>query len=110
MPGATRKGTRAGAALVTSLVLSAAMKFSLFPSPSATAQVFDKVKVTKVADASAIDAGDVASFTIVVTTDAFPIDDVVLTDVLPAGLTWTVRGADAVAAGCAGVYAGGSTL
>jgi uncharacterized repeat protein (TIGR01451 family) len=70
----------------------------------------DKVSVRKVAAQDPINAGQTATFTITVTTQPFPIDGVVLTDVLPTGLTWTVSGADAVAAGCAGTYAGGSTL
>ena len=72
----------------------------------------DKIAVSKVASAATVNAGQTVTFTITLTTQPFPIDGVVLTDVLPAGINgnWTVGGADAVAAGCAGNYAPGSTL
>jgi uncharacterized repeat protein (TIGR01451 family) len=69
------------------------------------------VKVQKTAASSSINAGDTATFSIVVTSlGPAAANNVVLTDTLPAGLTWTVSGADATAAGCAGTLAGGSTL
>jgi uncharacterized repeat protein (TIGR01451 family) len=69
------------------------------------------VKVEKKAASANINAGDTASFTITVTSlGPLAANNVVLTDVLPSGLTWTVSGADATAAGCAGTLAGGSTL
>jgi uncharacterized repeat protein (TIGR01451 family) len=63
----------------------------------------DKIAVLKLAlqgnkwvsDAS-INEGDTATFKIVLTTQPFQIDGVVLTDVLPTGVTWSVSGADAV--------------
>ncbi len=69
------------------------------------------VSVRKTAAASTVQAGQTASFSIVVSSlGPAAASNVVLSDVLPSGLTWTVSGADAAAAGCAGTLAGGSTL
>ena len=55
----------------------------------------DKIAVQKVAVKSNLNEGSVAAFTITLTTQPFPIDGVVLTDVLPPGGPWTVSGPDA---------------
>ena len=69
------------------------------------------VKVEKTAAKSSISAGETIAFSIKVSSiGSATANNVVLTDTLPSGLTWTVSGADAVAAGCAGTLAGGSTL
>jgi len=69
------------------------------------------VSVKKTAASSSINAGDAASFTLTVSSlGPASATNVVLSDVLPGGVTWTVSGADATAAGCAGTLAGGSTL
>jgi hypothetical protein len=82
----------------------------LASSPAITSAV-DKVQVLKTADSATISAGGVAAFTITVTSAPFPVDNVVLTDILPAGITWTVSGDGSLATpNCNGVYAGGSTL
>jgi len=69
----------------------------------------DKIAVQKVAlqgnrevSAASINEGDTATFKITLTTQPWPIDGVVLTDVLPAGVTWTVSGPDAAACTIAG--------
>jgi uncharacterized repeat protein (TIGR01451 family) len=90
---------------------AALTKFSNLDVTATVVNCAGDVSVKKTAAASSIQAGQVASFSIVVTSLG-PSDasNVVLTDVLPSGLTWTVSGADATAAGCAGTLAGGSTL
>ncbi|HEY3059317.1 MAG TPA: hypothetical protein VGL99_10120 [Chloroflexota bacterium] len=55
----------------------------------------DKIAVQKVALENNLGEGNVASFRITLTTQPFPIDGVVLTDVLPPGGPWTVSGPDA---------------
>src|SRR5205823_12079950 len=55
----------------------------------------DKIAVQKVAVHTNIGEGNLAAFTITLTTQPFPIDGVVLTDVLPPGGPWTVSGPDA---------------
>lgn len=115
MHGITRRRALGGGAAFFSLAFSVVLMASLFVASSAISRAQtdgdkDKVAVTKVAAQGTVNAGDTITFTITVTTQPFPIDGVVLSDVLPVGITWTVSGADAVAAGCAGVYAGGSTL
>jgi len=89
-----------------SVTLSAVLILSLFV---ATGIVFavdgdhDKIAVLKVAlqgnrevANATIQEGDTATFKIVLTTQPFQIDGVVLTDELPDGVTWSVSGADAV--------------
>lgn len=69
------------------------------------------ISIAKTPDAGSINAGADAVFTIVVTNNG-PIsaENVTLTDVLPAGLSWTVGGADASACTGTNPHAGGSTL
>jgi len=85
-----------------------------FSELAVTATIVDcraDVAVKKTAAASSIQAGQTASFSIVVSSlGPSSASNVVLTDTLPSGVTWTVSGADAVAAGCAGTVAGGGTL
>jgi len=57
----------------------------------------DKIAVQKVAVKTNLNEGSAAAFTITLTTQPFPIDGVVLTDVLPPGGPWTVSGPDAAA-------------
>jgi uncharacterized repeat protein (TIGR01451 family) len=69
------------------------------------------VKVEKTAAKASVNAGETVSFSIVVSSiGSATANNVVLSDTLPSGLTWTVSGTDATTAGCAGSYAGGSTL
>jgi uncharacterized repeat protein (TIGR01451 family) len=69
------------------------------------------VKVEKTAANASVNAGETIAFSITVSSiGSATANNVVLSDTLPNGLSWTVSGADAVAAGCAGTYAGGSTL
>jgi len=124
MRSISRRRALGGGGAVIGLVVSVALMVGLFVIQAAVsiAQTtdgdHDKISVVKVAlqgnrevSSASIREGDTASFKIVVTTQPFPIDGVVLTDVLPAGVaSWTVTGADAVAAGCGGTYAGGATL
>lgn len=95
-----------------SLTLSAVLMLSLFVATGVAVAVdgdHDKIAVLKVAlqgnrevsDAT-IQEGDTATFKIVLTTQPFQIDGVVLTDVLPAGVTWTLSGPDSVACVIAG--------
>jgi len=106
-----------GGVALFSLVLSIIMMLGLFAGNAAisiaqTDGDHDKIAIRKVANAGTVNAGDTVTFTITVTTQPFPIDGVVLTDTLPTGITgnWTVGGADAVAAGCPGIYAPGALL
>ncbi len=69
------------------------------------------VKVVKTAASPSVNVGSTASFSIVVSSlGPNTASNVVLSDVLPSGATWTVSGADATAAGCAGAIPGGNTL
>ena len=88
-----------------SVTLSAVLMLSLFVATGVAMAVdgdHDKIAVLKLAlqgnrwvsDAS-INEGDTATFRIELTTQPFPIDGVVLTDELPAGVTWTLSGPDA---------------
>jgi hypothetical protein len=88
-----------------SVTLSAVLMLSLFVATGVATAIdgdHDKIAVLKlalqgnkwVADAS-INEGDTATFKIVLTTQPFQIDGVVLTDVLPAGVNWSVSGSDA---------------
>jgi hypothetical protein len=62
---------------------------ALFVSdPSVSLAQTDKVSVVKTADASPINAGATAAFTIVVRTFDHPVDNVTLSDPLPAGVNW----------------------
>lgn len=89
--------------MVLSLLASAVLVLGPLGAMTAVAVdgTHDKIAVVKLAlqgnrwvtDAS-IQEGDTASFRIVLTTQPFPIDGVVLTDVLPLGVTWSVSGAD----------------
>jgi len=63
------------------------------------------VKVEKTAARSTINAGENISFNIVVSSiGTATATNVVLTDVLPSGVSWTASGA------CTGTFAGGATL
>jgi len=113
----SRRRALGGGAAFLSLVLSIMLITGLLLanvgiSSAQTDGDHDKVSVQKQANAATLNAGDTVTFTITVTTQPFPINGVVLTDTLPTGITgnWTVSGADAVAAGCAGAYAPGATL
>jgi hypothetical protein len=87
------------------MTLSAVLMVSLFMATSVAAVDgdYDKIAILKLAqqgnrwvpDAS-IQEGDTAAFKIVVTTQPWPIDDVVVTDELPAGVNWSLSGADSV--------------
>jgi uncharacterized repeat protein (TIGR01451 family) len=69
------------------------------------------VKVVKTTSTPTITAGGQASYGITVTANGPAAStNVVLTDVLPAGLTWTVGGANAAACSPASPVAGGTTL
>lgn len=87
-----------------SVMLSAVLMLSVFVASGFALAVdgdHDKISVLKLAqqgnkwvsDAS-INEGDTATFRIVLTTQPWPIDGVVLTDELPAGITWTLSGPD----------------
>src|SRR5262249_27683813 len=83
---------------------------------TAAAQVHIKVlasdaSVTTTTDTPAISVGDTARYTLVVNSSGpGSSSNVVLTDVLPAGLTWTVSGSDAAACSPASPIVGGATL
>src|SRR5436309_2565962 len=85
-------------ALVPAIAVQAAAPLSGAMSAASAAVVdgdHDKIAVQKVAVHSNLNEGGVAAFTITLTTEPFPIDGVVLTDVLPPGGPWTVSGPDA---------------
>jgi hypothetical protein len=86
-------------ALVSAISVQAAQPLSV-AIDAATSVVMidgdhDKIAVQKVAVHTNLNEGSVAAFTITLTTQPFPIDGVVLTDVLPPGGPWTVSGPDA---------------
>lgn len=91
-----------GAMLVAGLLVSSSLA-------SAWDGDHDKISILKlaiqgnreVANAS-INEGDTARFKIVLTTQPWPIDGVVMTDELPAGVAWTVSGADSAPCSIAG--------
>jgi uncharacterized repeat protein (TIGR01451 family) len=69
------------------------------------------VKVVKTTSTPALTAGGTARYTMVVTaTGVVAATSVVLTDVLPSGLTWTIGGANASQCSPASPVAGGTTL
>ena len=69
------------------------------------------VMVVKTATTPAVTAGDQASYSVVVTANGpGSSTNVVLTDTLPAGLSWTVGGPDAAACSPSSPIAGGNTL
>ena len=69
------------------------------------------VKVVKTAGSAVINAGANALYSVTVTANGpGSSNNVVMTDVLPAGLSWTVGGPDAAACSPASPVAGGTTL
>ncbi|MGH2490415.1 MAG: DUF11 domain-containing protein [Candidatus Limnocylindria bacterium] len=72
-----------------------AMVSAMMLATSSVAFAVDKIKIVKTAADPVIAAGDVASFTIVVSTFGFPVDDVTLNDPLPPGVSWSHSGPDA---------------
>jgi len=82
------------AALATAALLALVPSVSVQAAPALVDGDHDKIAVQKVASKSNIGEGALASFTITLTTEPFPIDGVVLTDVLPPGGPWTVGGPD----------------
>jgi uncharacterized repeat protein (TIGR01451 family) len=81
------------------------------PSSTIPFDTCPNVSISKTTSTPTVTAGGAATYSIGVTNDgAGPATGVTLTDVLPAGLTWTVGGPDAGACAPASPVAGGTTL
>jgi hypothetical protein len=91
--------TALASAVLIALVSALSVQAAPILSSATTAVVVDgdhdKIAVQKVAVQTNVGEGNVAAFKITLTTQPFPIDGVVLTDVLPPGGPWTVSGPDA---------------
>lgn len=90
---------------ILNLTLTAVVMLSLFAASSVAYAVdgdHDKISIVKLAiqgnrelSEATINEGDNAIFKIVITTQPWPIDGVVVSDQLPAGVNWSVSGPDA---------------
>jgi hypothetical protein len=78
--------------------LALAVACASFNAMSTQAFAVDKIKIVKTAIDADIEAGESASFQIVVSTFGFQVDGVTLSDQLPTG-SWSLGGADAASCG-----------
>lgn len=102
--GAFRRFLGGGGRSLVSYVLAFAVATSLFVTSSSVSLALDKVRVTKTAVTPTIDAGQTATFRIVVeVVSGFQVDNVTLADSLPAGVAWVLGGTDAGSCSIAGL-------